>query len=229
MGRFDALAALDRADYVLGRLRGQKMSDAVQALSASDPGRGTIDAIHAEKLLRQPDALRRVDEFVGDHGMDLGRHLGAGAESLVFEVVPRAGGDPHVLKVRPDSISPDEFAYPKDVPGIVPYWATASLGADAKAALQPKAAVVFSKGAGLDIPFNHAVGRVHESLLSRGWNWGDGHRWNIGLMPDGQWGAIDGFIHKAHPSWSLPQRSPEEAIRMLRMTPLERAAIYGGE
>lgn len=219
--RYSAAAA--SAEYILGRLRGQKALDAMQAVSGNDTRASQI----ADDLLRQPEALRRVDEFLGDHGMELGRHVGAGAESIVLEAIPRAGDHPHVLKIRPEADSAAAFDHPHNVPGVVPYWASAEVGPSIAAALQQQADVAFRPKRGLELPFSQAAERVGQSLLARGWHWGDGHKWNIGVMPDRTWGVIDGFIDRAHPSWTLPKYSDEEAIRMLRLTPEEIAAIYG--
>jgi hypothetical protein len=195
-------------------------------LQATEEAANDANGYVAGLLLRHPGALKRIDQFVGDNQLQLGRHLGQGAESVVWEVFPASGGRASVMKVRPEALA-DSFDFPDDVPGIVPYFSKEQVSPDVAVALQPKADVVFRKGAGFEIPFNHASGRIQQSLLSRGWHWGDGHRWNLGVMPDQTWGVIDGFIDKAHPSWSLPQYTPEESIRMLRMTPDERAAIYG--
>jgi hypothetical protein len=204
-----------------------KLRDAARIVAEGDPYLTSRAGQIADELLRQPATLRRTEEFIGDHGLELGRHIGAGAESIVWEAVPPGGGQPHVLKIRPDSGSPGVFSEPPDVPGIVPYWAKAQPGTDVSAALQQKADVVYEKGRGLEVPFSRGIDRVKESLLARGWDWGDSHKWNLGVMPDGQWGVIDGFIYQAHPSWTRPQHSAEEAIRMLRVTPAERDFIYG--
>ena len=180
-------------------------------------------------LHRHPESLDRVDQFVGDHGLEIGKHLGAGAESLVFEALPRAGERSHVLKVRVGDALPTDFDFPPDVPGIAPYWAREQAGPNVAVALQPKADVVYRPVTGWEKPFQNAAERLKQSLLARGWHWGDGHQWNLGVMPDETWGAIDGFIDRAHPSWTLPKIPPEEAIRMLRVTPEERAAIFGGD
>lgn len=179
----------------------------------------------AEKLLKHPESLGRIDQLLGDHALEITRPLGSGAESLVFEVRPRSGDDAHVLKVRWEGTA-DGFDAPDGVPGIAPYWAKEQVGQDVAAALQAKARAVLAKG-GADKPvFRDAADRLSQSLLARGWHWGDGHEYNLGAMPDGTWSAIDGFIDKAHPGWSRPKIDPEEAIRMLRMTPEERAALF---
>ena len=215
--------AAARAEYILGRLRGQKTLDAVRSVSGNDTRASQI----ADDLLRHPDALKRVDEFLGDHGMELGKHVGAGAESIVWEALPRTGEPPQVLKIRPEAESVGAFDHPHNVPGVVPYWASAQVGPNIAAALQQQADVAFRPKRGLELPFSQAATRVGESLLARGWHWGDGHKWNIGVMPDRTWGIIDGFIDRAHPSWTLPKYSDEEAIRMLRLTPRESEMIYG--
>lgn len=200
--------------------RRQTMLDAAKSLSS--------DSEHAEwmaqQLLKNPAALREVDQFVGDHSLQITRPLGSGAESLVWEVQPVAGPGAHVLKVRHNGMV-DDFDLPENVPGVVPYWAKAQAGPDVAMALQQKADAVYQRG--LELPFSHAADRLGQSLLARGWYFGDGHKHNVGLMPGGNWAAIDGFIDRAHPSWTLPKMSAEEAIRMLRATPYELEDVKG--
>jgi hypothetical protein len=217
MGRLDDLIRIAGA-YAPPR----PMMEAAKELSLGEDRAGQL----AEELLRHPEAIRRIDQFIGDYKLQLGRPIGAGAESAVWEVVPRGGGPAQVMKVRPGGMTTD-FDFPSDVPGIVPYVAKEQASPSVAVALQPKADVVYQKNFGLEIPFSHASQRVGESLLSRGWYWGDGHKWNLGVMPDGTWGVIDVLVDRAPPDWTLPKRTPEEAIRMLRMTPFERAGVYG--
>lgn len=205
-------------------VRYQGLRDAAEAVYADGKGGWQM----AEDLLyRYPDSMERVDQFVGDHKMELGRHLGAGAESLVWEVRPRSGDNANVLKVRVGDAQPSDFHFPDNVPGIAPYWAREQAGPNVAVALQPKADVVYAPKTGWEKPFQNASERLNESLLSRGWHWADRHQWNIGVMPDGTWGAVDGFVYRAPPDWTLPKIPQEEAIRMLRLTPDERMAIYG--
>lgn len=219
--------SLDSLISRLGSRRGQSLSDAARVISDGDPYLASRDGQIADELLRQPKAMARVDEFLGDNGLLLGGHIGAGAESLVFDAIPRSGDEIHVLKVRPDSDGVDVFDHPADVPGVAPYWAVAQASPNIAAGLQQKAVASFRPKQGLELPFSHGASRLGQSLLARGWHWGDGHKWNVGVMPDRTWGAIDGFIDRAHPSWTLPKYSHEEAIRMLRLTPDEQAAIFG--
>jgi hypothetical protein len=216
--------AAARAEYILGRLRDQRMLDAVRQVSS---GSGYASRM-AGDLLRHPDELKRIDEFVGDHGLQIGRPIGSGVESVVWEALPKSDGGAHVLKVRHGGLT-DDFELPPDVPGIVPYWAKEQAGPNIAAALQQKADAVFRPKAGFDGAFKSGAERLSESLLSRGWHWADRHQGNLGVMPDGTWGAIDGFIDRAHPSWTLPKYTNEEAIRMLRMAPREREIIYSQE
>jgi hypothetical protein len=194
--------------------------------------------------------MSQAEQFLGDQGMGLGRYLGAGAESLVFEAVPKTGPDRHVLKVRPGMV--EDFELPEGVAGLAPYWSKAQVDPMVAAALQPRADVVWGPGTGLaGDAFDSGRRRLKQSLAARGWDWSDGHERNVGVMPDGTWAVIDGFIDEvppadpfAHhpngppelelfnhwrdrgtpPATSLP--SAEEAIRMLRLTPQEERAIY---
>lgn len=202
----------------------RQLLDAVRDVAHSDAAGWRM----ADDLMRRyPQSLDRVDQFIGDQGMRLGRHLGSGAESLVWEVKPRTGPNSHVLKVRAGDADVSDFDLPEAVPGVAPYWAREQAGPNVAAAIQPKADVVFRPMAGWEKPFSQGAERLRESLLARGWHWADGHKWNVGVMPDGTWGAVDGFVDRAHPAWTRPNISPEEAVRMLRLTPDERAAIYG--
>ena len=225
MGKIDEIAEL------ASRLGGQapqpkylKMRDAAEAVYAGERAGWRM----AEDLLhRYPDSLDKIDQFVGDHGMQLGRPVGAGAESLVWELQPALDAPPQVLKVRTGDAEIGDFNFPDNVPGIAPYWARSQAGPNVAVALQPRADVVYRPVQGWEKTFQNAAERVKESLLARGVYWADGHQYNLGVMPDGQWSAIDGFMYDAHPAWTKPNISPEEAIRMLRLTADEQAAIYG--
>jgi hypothetical protein len=222
MGKIDDLARALSRHAPEPQYRGFK--DAAEEIYASE---GAGWRLAEDLLYSYPEALGRLDQIVGDRGLELGRKLGAGAESLVWEVRPRSGGDASALKVRVGDASPTDFRDPDDVPGVVPYFAQEQVSPGVASAMQPLAKAVYKPKRGLEVPFSRAAERVAESLLSRGWYWGDNHKWNIGAMPDGTWGAIDGFIHSAHPDWKLPDISPEESIRMLRLTPDEMLQVYG--
>lgn len=225
--------ALARTDYVLSKLRGTRMLDAMREVAATSRGSKLL----AEQSLRYPDAVARADEFLGDHGMTLGRHLGSGIESLVWEVTPRNSTDRHVLKVRPQGRTED-FLLPEGIDGVSPYWAMSQAGPEIAMALQPRAAAVFRPAPGLEKAFTEGAGRLRDSLWSRGWHWQDGHLENVGVTPEGFWTAIDGEVRPAGshspsklPAWmnGASRDAPtEEAIRMLRLTPEEEAVIFGG-
>lgn len=219
-----------RTERILGKLRQARLLDAMQQAAENKGSRHL-----AEKALLSPDGLAKADEFIGDYGMSLGRHLGAGAESLVWEVVPRNSPDRHVLKLRPDGLASD-FDFPDGLPGVSPYWAAAQAGPNLAVALQPRADALWRPVHGMTRVFEQGSRRLKNSLLARGWQWDDNHIHNIGVSPEGEWTAIDGFLYKSpHQSdgvdeyWKKwgPQPSPEEAIRMLRVTPGEREVIYG--
>ena len=217
--------ALARTDYVLGKLRQARMLDAVRAVAATKDG--TYGGKLAREVLLAPTPFDKVDQLLGDNGLTLGKYLGSGVESLVWEANPQTGVEPHVIKVRRGG-SEEDFEFPEGVEGLAPYWATTS-DKDVYAALQPRAAAVFRPAPGMEKVFRDATGRVYASLQARGWNWTDRNLGNIGVMPDGRWAAIDGFLDKT----DLPARvegvglTPEEAIRMLRLTPEEEATVYG--
>lgn len=226
MGKIDEIAAL------AARLGGQapqpkylKMRDVANAVYAKEGSGWRM----AEDLLHlYPDSLNQIDQVVGDNQMSLGRYLGSGAESMVIEALPRSGGPAHVLKVRVGEAAPTDFTagHPDNVPGIVPYWGAEQAGPGVAIAFQPQARTVYSRGM-YAAPFNTGAERLKQSLLARGVDWGDAHKSNVGAMPDGTWGAIDGWVFPAHPQWSRPSVSAEEAIRMLRLTADEQAALYG--
>lgn len=226
MGKLEEIAEL------AARLGGQapqpkylKMRDAADAVYASERAGWRM----AEDLLHlYPEALDRVDEVVGDNQMSLGKYLGSGAESLVWEATPRAGGPAQVLKVRVGEAAPADFTagHPSNVAGIVPYWGAEQAGHGVAVAFQPMARTVYSRGM-YAAPFNTGAERLQQSLLARGVHWSDAHKWNVGAMPDGTWGVIDGWVFPSHPAWSRPSMSNEEAIRMLRLTADEQAALYG--
>lgn len=224
MGRLDELAKALGAYAPPPRY--ERLRAAAEAIYAAErPGWRM-----AEDLLYQhPDALGKIDEVVGDNHMQLGRYLGAGKESLVFEAAPRSGDASHVLKVRVGGAEPSDFSHGhlNDVPGVVPYWGAQQAGQDVAVAFQPMARAAYSPKRGLEVPFSQGAERLKQSLLARGVDWGDSHKWNVGAMPDGTWGAIDGWVYPAHRDWKLPDISDEEAIRMLRLTPDELEAIYG--
>ena len=202
-----------------------RAKDATEAVYAAERAGWRM----AEDLLYQyPKSLDRIDQVVGDNKMELGRYLGSGAESLVWEAMPRQGSPAHVLKVRVGDAAPTDFSagHPHDVPGIVPYWGAEQAGPNVAVAFQPMARTVYSRGM-YAAPFSSGAERLKQSLLARGVDWGDAHKSNVGAMPDGTWGVIDGWVFPAHPEWKRPDISAEEAIRMLRLTPDESAAIYG--
>jgi hypothetical protein len=206
--------------------RYEKVRDAAEAIyGAEGPGWRL-----AEDLLYQfPGSPAKIDQVVGDNQMQLGRYLGAGKESLVFEAIPRSGDGSQVLKVRVGGAEPSDFGsgHLDGVPGVVPYWGAQQAGQDVAVAFQPMAKAVYSPKRGLEVPFSRGAERLKQSLLARGVDWGDSHKFNVGAMQDGTWGAIDGWIFPAHRDWKLPQIPEEEAIRMLRLTPEERLGIYG--
>lgn len=221
------------ASSLLARLASQAEATRYDTL------RGAAEAIYnaegpgwrlAEDLLYQfPESLERIDQVVGDNKMQLGRYLGAGKESLVWEARPRRDGPANVLKVRVGGAEPSDFSsgHLDGAPGVVPYWGAQRAGQDVAVAFQPMARAVYSPKRGLEMPFSQGAERLKHSLLARGIDWGDSHKFNVGAMPDGTWGAIDGWIYPAHPDWKLPQIPEEEAIRMLRLTPEEQVGIYG--
>lgn len=237
--------ALARTDYVLGKLRQARMLDAVKEL-AERPRVGRL----ANEVLQYPAAISRAEQMLGDHGMDLGGYLGAGAESIVFEAMPRSGQAQQVLKLRPGPV--EDFDFPEGVPGIAPYWSKEQVSPMVAAALQPRGDVVWGPGLGLaGDAFDAGRRRLRQSLAARGWDWGDSHERNIAVMPDGTWAAIDGFLDEippADPFVDLPNGPPElelfnhwrergtpratklpssdDAIRMLRLTPQEQRAVY---
>lgn len=225
--------ALARTDYILGKLRGARMLDAMREVAATSRGSRTL----ANQSLRYPDAVARADEFLGDHGMALGKHLGSGIESLVWEVTPRDSTNRHVLKIRPQG-RVEDFLLPEGVDGVSPYWAMSQAGPEIAMALQPRAAAVFRPAPGFERAFTEGAGKLRDSLWSRGWHWQDGHLENVGVTPEGHWTAIDGDVRPIGgsgssmlPGWmQRPSRSvaTEEAIRMLRLTPEEEAVIFGG-
>lgn len=224
--------ALARTDYVLGKLRQARMLDAMKEVAATSRGSRML----AEQSLRYPDAIAKADEFLGDHGMTLGRHLGSGVESLVWEVTPRSSPDRHVLKIRPQGRAED-FLLPEGIDGVSPYWAVSQAGPEIAVALQPRAEAVFRPAPGLERVFTEGARKLRDSLWSRGWHWQDGHLENAGVTPEGTWTAIDGNVRPIGspapsrlPAWmSSPSReaSTEEAIRMLRLSPEEEAVIFG--
>ena len=214
-------------DAVLRRLSGltqpRPMAEAARDVAA----RGADGWRRAEALAQRPEDLARVDEFLGDHGMVLGDHLGAGVEAVVWEALPRAGGNAQVLKVRAEDPAAF-FDLPENVAGVSPYWAKADIAPNLAVALQERADAVYRPGRSLEAPFKEAAERVNQSLLARGWQWDDRHRGNLGVMPNGSWGVFDGYV-KPLSQGNRPAMPAEEAIRMLRLTPAERAAIYGTE
>lgn len=208
------------------------MLDAMKEVANTSKGSRLL----AEQSLKYPDAIAKTDEFLGDYGMQLGRHLGSGAESLVWEVRPKAAADRHVLKIRPGGLESD-FDFPEGVAGLSPYWATAQPGPEVAVALQPQADALWRPQHGMTHAFEKGARRLKSSLLARGWQWDDNHIQNIGVTPEGEWTAIDGFLYRSNPSdtsaldhywqhWG-PKPSAEEAIRMLKLTPREREVIYG--
>lgn len=225
MGKIDEL--IERLGRVSASApRYDNVRDAAEAVYASErPGWRLAEDL----LYRYENSLPKIDQVVGDNRMQLGRYLGAGKESLVFETLPRSGEAENVLKIRVGDATPENFSagHLDNVPGVVPYWGANQTGQDVAVAFQPMARAVYSQNRGLEKPFSLGAERLKQSLLARGVDWGDSHKWNVGAMPDGTWGAIDGWIFPARPDWKLPPISEEEAIRMLRLTPDERVAIYG--
>ena len=198
------------------------IGEVVRRLLESDgppPGWRTGERI----LYDYPESVPLIDRYVMEGGYRPSGVVGAGKESLVLGLEPlRASDERRVLKIQsdgPGDASADLFDYPTGVPGIAPHIRPQQITEDVAVAMQPRASNVWRKGhyAG---PYLSAASRVQEALWKLGWGWSDGHKQNVGLMPDGRWAAIDGWVSPRHLLNSEAVRTEEavEAIRQLLPT-----------
>lgn len=227
LGLVPGVTSQDRVAKILAKLQGTQVGPALLAASQSRSPKISARALDVLMLAGEDPAVRRFDEFLGDHGLTLGGPIGGGTESVVFEAIPRAGGDSQAVKVavQEKMHSPrDAFSLPS-VPGVLPYWARESMGPLAVGVQRRIPAI---RGlAPYDAPIAETgVRRLENSLAARGWRWDDGHPANAGNM-DGQWVVLDGQLTRLLPGERISsaamdmQSSPEDAIRALRVLPEE--------
>lgn len=216
-------------DSLLSRIARSKTEQAL--LDAYQKNSGSPGSYRARRPLElltasDPSDIARIDQFANDYGLDIGSQLGAGFESSVLGTSGQFRGDPtrdRVLKIalrdRMLGGSDKGFDLPRGVPGVAAYDATEDFG-PIRAAIQPRARTL-----DLSAGWPSSISRLTDSLLSRGWEWEDGHNGNIGVL-DGEWVVIDGQVLPRPP---LPgfQRYPtaEEAIRALRLLPGEEGLL----
>lgn len=211
---------------------GPAMADAVQRATSGKMYTKARDVLLARG---GEQALRQMDDFLGDHGLTIGKPIGAGMESVVFDARPRVGPDRQVVKIaiRKDMHRPNDAFQMPDIPGVNPYWAHEQMGPLA-VGVQPRVAVL------RDIAPEEAdvaldgMARLEDSLHARGYHWDDSMFGNAGLL-DNNWVVIDGSVRPFLPGTRMTTsgaaemiRNPEEAIRALRVRPEERPLFIDG-
>lgn len=203
-------------DGLLNRLAGVRMWDAMQELSRTRTlmGRRALESLTAP---RAAAAIEAAEAIAGERGYRLGRPLGAGAESLVWEAEPTRGGLPHVLKLQSAAYGvPRGMQLPPGIPNVAGYAVRELVGPNTLMGLQPRAIATFSPsarsrpgGVSLEADWANAARLADRTLASQGVFWDDRHAQNIGVMADGTWGVIDGTVRRGRP---LPMWEPEDAI-----------------
>lgn len=224
--------------------RTDRFGDAVRKILAGDQAGGLLDAINrhyddakdgwriAENIrYNYGESIPLIEKYAASHGYSIGDPVGGGVESLVVGLVPSSPGqERRVLKIQADGAGDADaslFDYPVGVEGIAPYLNPEQITDDVAVAMQPMADIVYRHGETSPRPFVLAADRLRESLWERGWGWSDSHKRNIGVMPDGKWAAIDGWIGPVASYQPRPDFDYAESIRRLLPTPRERELLYG--
>ena len=225
----------ERVSKILERLAGTQVGPAMLRAAQARNGKMHVKALDILLSRGGEKALRQVDDFLGDNQLALGRPLGAGMESVVFDARPRVGPDRQVVKiaVRNEMHRPQDAFQLPDIPGVNPYWAHERLGPLA-VGVQPRVAVL------RDIVPEEAdvaldgMARLEDSLHARGYHWDDSMFGNAGLLDD-NWVVIDGAVTPFLPGTRMTtsgaaqmRQNPEEAIRALRVRPEERPLFIDG-
>jgi hypothetical protein len=181
-------------------------------------GRVALDMLLAP---RSSKALEKVETLLARQGIAIGPPLGAGGEAAVFE----AG--PYVVKLSADPMRVGPYFLP-DMPGVAPYVYSDKAG-PFRIGVQPRAAEVASPAAMAADEDNFRMWRdrsdtVFDVLKQQGQYWDDAGPRNVGLMPDGNLAAIDGWLKRIDPQMQSLYGSPvkkypttEDAIRALRV------------
>ena len=176
------------------------IDDLIRRLAAGTAGDAATDRARraAARLLQSPeieDVLSRAGRKANVLGLRPTGISGAGSERLVVGMRGDGDAPPMVLKIGDRS----GFDLP-DVPGVAAYqgvYRGDSLGFG----LQRMADSVY-RGADADL-WDEAADRLARSLAARGYAWGDGQKYNVGLFSDGGVAAIDGSFTRtpAVPEW----------------------------
>lgn len=220
------------AAELLTRLGGTQVGRAMAA--ATQRARTRQKALEMLAAQGDPGAMRQVDQFLGDHKLAIGRPLGAGDESVVFEATrPGHGQHRQVVKIalRDQMQSPGGGFNLPNIPGVNPYWAAENIGPISVGA-QRRALVVGSDPATSEWTLaNEGMHRLDDSLRSRGWLWDDLAFQNLGSVDD-HWVVIDGNVNRMKPSdpdgWKGNYDTAENAIRALRVRPYESHVFFDG-
>lgn len=213
------MAKPERYAEVIARIAGQAPPPrrSMAAERVAEASRDPQHALLARHLLdntdTSPEDWRRLNEFLKDNRLSLGDTLGSGQERVVFDAIPASGDQRYVFKV---GYSPDSFDAP-DIPGVVPYTSRGQEGGLAFG-VQPRAKAVWGRDEPWEL-WERRARDVDSSLSARGWGWVDSEPGNIGLMPDGNFGVIDGAVERMRTEFVPNSRAgtPEDAIRLLRL------------
>jgi hypothetical protein len=214
----------EKVAEVIARLAGQAPPPwrSMVAERVGDAGRDPQHALLARHLLyntdTSPEDWRRINEFLKDNRLSLGDTLGSGQERVVFDAIPASGDQRYVFKVG--SIDPALYDVP-NTPGVVPYTAKGAEGGVAFG-VQPRAAKTYADQSRAGNSqwewWSDRARDVERSLWARGHHWLDYDEGNIGLMPDGMFGVIDGPVRPREGFVPGQAEMPtEDAIRLLRL------------
>lgn len=221
-----------------------QLGDAVRQLVAAKRPGGLLNAINRHYDDARPgwwiaenirnhygESIPLIDKYVAKHGYAVGSPLGGGSESLVVSLVPELPQrERRVLKIQADGEGDADaslFDFPAGLDGVAPHLHPEQITGDVAVAMQPMAEMVYRPGETPPTPFGWAADRLRESLRERGWRWSDGHKGNVGVMPDGRWAVIDGWLEPVSARQGRADFDYAESIRKLLLTPQEREALYG--
>lgn len=206
-----------RIDRVLQRLPASQPEAALlerAVVNRSEAsGKLALDILMARNAQRY---LEQAERLVDRQGYVLGPIIGAGAESMVFDVAPRGGGPMRVLKLGADPFREGPYRYPH-IDGVFPYEVSEQagpyrLGVQMKVTPGPVAPAD-------ELLWRDRMSRVFDVVDSQGYTWEDAAPRNMGTDTTGRMGVIDGWLR---PTTPMPRTralfsTPEQRIRALLM------------
>lgn len=204
---------------ILGRTPRSPIEAALMGVASEPIDPLAASGALAAKILSERDAQRRlemINQALDRLHLAAGRPLGYGSEAIVFDA-----GD-KVIKVGRDPFQKGPYQAP-ELPGIAPYLESQVIG-PLRMGVQDKAAEVASRerlasDRDYERLWRSRSDALWRSLDRRGIQWDDDTIGNVGIMPDGNLSAIDGWFRPIAPGASSMRAYPttEDAIRALRV------------